>query len=234
LLVNIPEYRLYVFEKGQQKLSMNVIVGKTMNSTPIFSDKMEFVVLSPYWNVPVSILQKEIAPHVANNPGYLDKLDMEVVTEKGTQVSPSSINWSSINEDNFHYIVRRRPGPKNDLGDVKFVFPNNNNIYLHDTPHDELFSQSKRNFSHGCIRVEKPIDLAEYLLRNVPGYDRSTILNTISIRKEKTVRLKQPLPVYLVYFTSWVDDKGNIHFYDDIYGHDKVLAKKYFSSVQTI
>jgi L,D-transpeptidase YcbB len=120
------------------------------------------------------------------------------------------------------------------LGDVKFVFPNTNNIYLHDTPHDELFSQSKRNFSHGCIRIEKPIDLATYLLRNVPGYDRSTILNTISERREKSVRLKQPLPVYLVYFTSWVDDSGNIHFYDDIYGHDQTLAKKYFSNIRSI
>jgi murein L,D-transpeptidase YcbB/YkuD len=227
LLVNIPEYKLYVFEKGQQKMSMNVIVGKVLNSAPIFSDRLEFVVLSPYWNVPVSILQKEIAPHVVNNPGYLDRLDMEVVTNNGERVSPSSINWSSISDD-FNYVVRRRPGPRNDLGGVKFVFPNENNIYLHDTPHDELFSQAKRGFSHGCIRIEKPIDLAEYLLRNVPGYDRSTIINTINMRREKTVRLKQALPVYLVYFTSWVDANGNIYFYDDIYGHDKTLADKYF------
>ncbi|WP_220096063.1 L,D-transpeptidase family protein [Daejeonella oryzae] len=229
LLVNIPEFKLHVFEKGQEKFDMRVIVGKTLNSTPIFSDKMEYVVLSPYWNVPMSIITKELAPKLASDPNYLDHLDMEVVTNKGAQVDPSSIDWSSVNEKNFKYILRRRPGPKNDLGDVKFIFPNSQDIYLHDTPHDELFSQAKRGFSHGCVRVEKPIDLAEYLLRNVPGYDRSNIMNTISLRKEKHVSLKQVLPVYLVYFTAWTDKSGQVHFRDDIYGHDKTLAQQYFN-----
>ena len=229
LLVNIPEYKLYVVEDGQEKITMNVIVGKTLNSTPIFSDKMEYVVLSPYWNVPISIIEKEIAPKLANNPGYLDHLNMEVVTANGSPVNPSSVDWGSVNESNWKYVLRRRPGPKNDLGDVKFIFPNTNDIYLHDTPHDELFSQAKRGFSHGCVRVEKPIDLAEYLLRNSAGWDRAQILNTISVRKEKYVKLKEVLPVYLVYFTAWADDKGQVHFRDDIYGHDKTLAQQYFN-----
>lgn len=229
LLVNIPEYKLHVYEKGEEKFDMRVIVGKTLNSTPIFSDKMEYVVLSPYWNVPMSIIKKELAPKLAGNPRYLDHLDMEVVDGKGNPVSPSSINWSSVNEDNFKYIVRRKPGSKNDLGDVKFIFPNENNVYLHDTPHDELFSQEKRGFSHGCVRLEKPIDLAVYLLRDVPGYDRSEIQNIISKRKEKTVSLKEKLPVYLLYMTAWADAEGNVNFRDDIYGHDKVLAKEYFN-----
>lgn len=229
LLVNIPEYKLHVIEKGKEKLTMNVIVGKTLNSTPIFSDKLETVVLSPYWNVPVSIIQKELAPKLAGNPSYLDHLDMEVVNAKGEQVSPSSINWGSVDESNWKYILRRRPGPKNDLGDVKFIFPNTNDIYLHDTPHDELFSQAKRGFSHGCVRVEKPIDLAEYLLRNSGGWSRSQILSTIAERKEKHVKLKEVLPVYLVYFTAWADDNGQVHFRDDIYGHDKTLAQQYFN-----
>jgi murein L,D-transpeptidase YcbB/YkuD len=233
LLVNIPEYKLYVFEKGQQKLTMNVIVGKEMHSTPIFSDRLESVVLSPYWNVPISILKNELAPKFASNPGLLNALEMEVVTHKGERVSSSGINWSSVG-DNFDYIVRRRPGPKNDLGEVKFLFPNTNNVYLHDTPNDELFNQSKRGFSHGCIRVEKPIELAEYLLRNVPGYDRENIRSVINRRQEKFVRLKQPLPVYLVYFTSWVDDSGNVHFYEDLYGHDKELSTKYFSNYRDV
>ena len=228
LLVNIPAFKLRVFEKGQEKVNMKVIVGKTMNSTPIFSDKMEYVVLSPYWNVPMSIIKKELVPNLINNPGYLERLDMEVVTNKGDQVDPSSIDWGSIDEKTFKYIVRRRPGPKNDLGDVKFIFPNTDDIYLHDTPHDELFSQASRDFSHGCVRVERPIELAEYLLRNIPGYSRSKIKSIIAERKEKHVSLKQKLPVYLVYFTAEADGKGNVKFYEDIYGHDKVLASQYF------
>jgi murein L,D-transpeptidase YcbB/YkuD len=229
LLVNIPEYRLHVFEKGQEKMTMKVIVGKTLNSTPIFSDKLEYVVLSPYWNVPMSILKSELVPKLIKNPNYLDKLEMEVVTSKGQQIDPSTINWGSINESNFKYIVRRRPGPKNDLGDVKFIFPNSKNIYLHDTPNDALFSQTERGFSHGCVRVEKPIDLAVYLLRNVKGYDQSKILKIISERKEKYVTLKQKLPVYLVYFTAWADANGIVNFRDDLYGHDKTLAAEYFN-----
>ena len=229
LLVNIPEYKLHVFEKGQEKMTMRVIVGKTLNSTPIFSDRLEYVVLSPYWNVPMSILKKELVPNLVNNPNYLERLDMEVVTSKGQQIEPSTIDWGSINESNFKYTVRRRPGPKNDLGDVKFIFPNTSNIYLHDTPNDALFNQTERGFSHGCVRVEKPIDLAVYLLRNVPGYNRSKILEVISERKEKYVTLKEKLPVYLVYFTAWADTNGNISFRDDIYGHDKTLAAEYFN-----
>lgn len=229
LLVNIPEYRLRVFEKGQEKMTMKVIVGKTMNSTPIFSDRLEYVVLSPYWNVPFSILEKELIPNLISNPTYLERLDMEVVTNKGEQVDPATIDWGSVDQKNFKYIVRRRPGPKNDLGDVKFIFPNTDDIYLHDTPHDELFSQASRDFSHGCVRVERPIDLAVYLLRNIPGYNRSKIQNVIAERKEKHVSLKQKLPVYLVYFTARADDSGNVIFHEDIYGHDKTLASQYFN-----
>lgn len=227
LLVNIPEYKLHVVEKNKEVMNMNVIVGKTLNQTKVFSDKLEVVALSPYWNVPLSILQKEIGPKVAGNPGYLDRLDMEVVSYKGQPISPSSIDWNNITESNLKYIVRRRPGPKNDLGDVKFLFPNTNDIYFHDTPHDELFSQTKRNFSHGCVRLEKPIDLAVYLLRNNPGWDRAKIESTIAMRKERQIPVKQVLPVYLVYFTSWADAAGNVHFRDDIYGHDTSLAKLY-------
>lgn len=229
LLVNIPEFRLRVYEKGQEKMTMKVIVGKTMNSTPIFSDKMEYVVLSPYWNVPFSIIEKELIPNLIANPNYLERLDMEVVTNKAEPVDPSSIDWASVAESNWKYTIRRRPGPKNDLGDVKFIFPNSNDVYLHDTPHDELFSQASRDFSHGCVRVEKPIDLAVYLLRNVPGYDRSKIQSVIAERKEKHVALKKVLPVYLVYFTAWADGAGNVSFREDIYNHDKTLAAEYFN-----
>lgn len=229
LLVNIPEYKLYVYEAGKVKLSMNVIVGKAINSTPVFSDRMEYIVLSPYWNVPFSIVKEELAPKIISNSSYLDRLDMEIVTASGEQINPGSIKWNDITEDNWKYILRRRPGPKNDLGDVKFIFPNSKDIYLHDTPHDELFSQAERGFSHGCVRVEKPMELAEYLLRNSGNWNKSKILETISKREEKQVPLKTSLPVYLVYFTAWTDAKGQVHFRDDIYGHDKTLAEHYFN-----
>ncbi len=228
LLVNIPEFKLYVYEKGKNVLSMSVIVGKAINSTPVFSDRMEYIVLSPYWNVPFSIIKEELAPKIAANLSYLDRLDMEVVNAKGEQIDPSSINWNGLTENSWEYTLRRRPGPKNDLGDVKFIFPNSKDIYLHDTPHDELFSQTKRGFSHGCVRVEKPIELADYLLRNSEGWSRKRLLSTISERKEKQVKLPKPLPVYLVYFTAWADENGKIHFRDDIYGHDKTLEEHYF------
>ncbi|GGF06804.1 L,D-transpeptidase family protein [Hymenobacter cavernae] len=232
LLVNIPDYTLHVVENNKEAFNMRVIVGKTLNATPVFSDKMEYVVLAPYWNVPMSIIQKELRPRLMADPvGTLNRLDMEVVKgwgRKATPVDPSSIDWANVNQSNFKYTVRRRPGPKNDLGDVKFIFPNSQDIYLHDTPHDELFSQGKRGFSHGCVRVQEPIKLAEYLLRDRPEWDQQAILDTIANHREKYITLKEKLPVYLVYFTAWVDEAGALHFRDDIYGHDKALAKEYF------
>ena len=233
LLVNIPEYKLHVVEDGKEAFNMPVIVGKELHETPIFSDKVEFVVLAPYWNVPFSIIENELRPKlVANAQGTLDRLDMEVVKgwgDKATPVDPNSIDWANVSEKTWKYTLRRRPGPKNDLGNVKFIFPNSKSIYLHDTPHDELFSQTKRGFSHGCVRVAEPIKLAKYLLRNKPGWDEPAIMDAIATREEKYVTLPEKLPVYLVYFTTWVDADGKVNFRDDIYGHDKSLAKEYFN-----
>lgn len=234
LLVNIPDYKLHVVEGNKEVFDMRVIVGKTLNATPVFSDKMESVVMAPYWNVPFSIIDKEMRYKLAANPqAYLDRLDMEVVKgwgAKATPIDPSTIDWANLTQAQWKYTLRRRPGPKNDLGDVKFIFPNSQDIYLHDTPHDELFSQTKRGFSHGCVRVEEPLKLAEYLLRNKPGWDLTKIEETIAGRKEQYVSLPKHLPVYLVYFTAWVDNAGNVNFRDDIYGHDKALAKEYFNN----
>ncbi|UOQ96107.1 L,D-transpeptidase family protein [Hymenobacter sp. 5317J-9] len=232
LLVNIPEYTLHVVEDNKEAFSMPVIVGKVLHETPIFSDKMEYVVLAPYWNVPFSIIQNEMRGKLVADPvGTLNRLDMEVVKgfgRKAKVIDPTSVDWANVTQQTFKYTLRRRPGPDNDLGDVKFIFPNSNDIYLHDTPHDALFSQSARSFSHGCVRVKEPIKLATYLLRNKPGWDQQTILDTIAVRREKYVPLKEKLPVYLVYFTAWADAAGHPHFRDDIYGHDKTLAKEFF------
>jgi murein L,D-transpeptidase YcbB/YkuD len=231
LLVNIPEYKLHVYEESKEVMTMRVIVGKTLNATPVFSDKMEYVVLSPYWNVPFSIIDKELRYKLADNPHYLDRLDMEVVKGYGrraTVIDPATVDWANVTQATFKYTLRRRPGPKNDLGEVKFIFPNSNDIYLHDTPHNELFSQTARNFSHGCVRVEEPVKLATYLLREYPQWDQATIQDTIAQRREKYITLKEKLPVYLVYLTAWADADGHVHFRNDIYGHDKSLAKEYF------
>ena len=231
LLVNIPEYTLHVVEENKEVFNMRVIVGKVLHETPVFSDKMEYVVLAPYWNVPFSIIANELRDKLVANPHYLDRLDMEVVKgygRKAVAVDPASINWANVTQATFKYTLRRRPGPKNDLGDVKFIFPNSNDIYLHDTPHGKLFSQSSRSFSHGCVRLSEPIKLATYLLRNRPEWDKQTILDTIATHREKYITLEEKLPVYLVYFTAWADANGHPHFRDDIYGLDKKLAREYF------
>lgn len=232
LIVNIPEFRLHVYEKGQDKMTMKVIVGKALHSTPIFNDKMEDVVLAPYWNIPPGILKREVAPQAARDPGYLASKDMEVVIRgSNTVVDPKNVNWAAAGTSSFKYLVRRKPGPQNDLGNVKFIFPNSMNIYLHDTPGDQLFNQSKRDFSHGCVRVERPIDLAVYLLRDVKGWDKTRIEEQIKKGKERYVALNEKLPVYLVYFTASADANGRVRFFEDIYNHDKTLKSLYFSKL---
>ncbi|GAB3195690.1 murein L,D-transpeptidase YcbB/YkuD [Pontibacter aydingkolensis] len=238
--VNIPEYKMYIYEdpdndpeaerQYQEVMNMRVIVGKTMNSTPIFSDKLEYVVMAPYWNVPNSIVEAEIKPAILRNPGYLASQNMEVVTKEKNpkQIDPYSIDWASVTEKNFPYMVRQRPGPKNSLGSIKFLFPNEYNVYLHDTPADALFSQNQRNFSHGCVRVEKPIELGKYLLKDMPEWNENRIRETINGGEETWVTLPKHVQVYIVYFTSWVDKDGNVHFREDLYGHDKKLQQEYF------
>jgi L,D-transpeptidase YcbB len=239
--VNIPEYKLYIYEDPDNRpdaerqykevMSMKVIVGKTLNSTPIFSDKIEYVVMAPYWNLPNSIVANEVKPAMLRNSGYLDRNNMEIVTkEKNPKpISISSIDWSNVTEKNFPYMIRQKPGPKNSLGMIKFLFPNEHAVYLHDTPADALFSQTERGFSHGCVRLEQPVELAKYLLKDMPEWNESKIRRTMTSGTEEWVTLPKEVQVYLVYFTSWVDAKGQVHFREDIYGHDKKLQQEYFS-----
>lgn len=230
LMINIPEYKLYIYENDKVAWDMNVIVGKAIHNTPIFNDEVEYVVMSPHWNVPKSIALNEIIPILRRNPAYLDHENMEVFY-RGKQVSPYGVSWANVNAGNYdHYMIRQRPGASNALGWVKFLFPNNFNVYLHDTPMDHLFSQQDRGFSHGCIRLEEPVKLAHYLLRNDPDWTPERIEEGIYAGKEKFVRLKKKVPVYIVYFTTWIDDDGIIHFREDIYGHDKRLAGMYFTN----
>ncbi|RYG32587.1 MAG: hypothetical protein EOO01_34090, partial [Chitinophagaceae bacterium] len=225
IFVNIPEYHLYVVENNKRVLDMKVIVGKTMNSTPVFSDKLEYIVFSPFWNVTENILFDEVIPAQIRNPNFMNSQDMEVVKDLGknkVEIIPiESIDWASVSREDFKYRVRQRPGKINPLGHVKFIFPNSYDVYLHDTPNDYLFNQAERGFSHGCIRIEKPLEMAKYLLRDKPEWNESRIKQAMNAGTEQYVNLPENVPVYIVYFTTWVDDQGNLHFRDDLYGHDK-------------
>ncbi len=208
LLVNIPAYKLFVYEKGVPAWSMDVVVGSTAHNTVIFRGDMKYVVFSPYWNVPPGILKSEVLPGIKKSSSYLARHNME---------------WNNG-------AVRQKPGPNNSLGLVKFLFPNSYNIYLHDTPAKSLFSESKRAFSHGCIRLGEPRKLAEYLLRNDPSWTSDRITRAMNSRKEQFVTLKQTIPVFIGYFTAWVDRDGKLNFRDDIYGHDRKMAAQLFTA----
>ena len=210
LLVNIPEFRLHVYKNGKYDWNMKVVVGTVAHNTVIFNGNMKYIVFSPYWNVPPSIIRKEVIPGMKRNKNYLANHNME---------------WNNG-------AVRQKPGPRNSLGLVKFLFPNSYNIYLHDTPSKSLFNESKRAFSHGCIRLAEPKRLAEYLLRNDPQWNESGITKAMNSGKEKYVTLKQTVPVFIGYFTAWVDRDGKLNFRDDIYGHDKEMAAHLFATAK--
>ncbi len=203
LLINIPEYRVHLFEHDSLQWDMKIVVGKNKNRTAIFSGEIKYVVFSPYWNVPESILKKEILPAIKRNPKYLNKHHME---------------WHDGG-------VRQLPGADNALGGVKFLFPNSHNIYLHDTPSKSLFEEDKRAFSHGCIRLAEPIKLAKYLLKNDDKWNDQKIEEAMSTGIEKYVVLKKSVPVYITYLTCWVDNKGVLQFRDDVYELNEKLLK---------
>lgn len=229
ILVNIPEFKMHAYEAGKLAWSCNVVVGTPGASTVIFSREMQYVVFSPYWNVPPGILGGEVIPGIKRSGGsYLARHNMEVVGASGKAISPGSINWGKYTGRNFPYIVRQKPGGANSLGRVKFLFPNEYNIYLHDTPSKGLFNETKRSFSHGCIRVAEPKHLAQWLLRKDSSWTEKKIDAAMNAGKEKYVTLKEKLPVFIGYFTAWVDSRGMLNFRDDVYGHDAKLAKLLF------
>jgi murein L,D-transpeptidase YcbB/YkuD len=200
-VINIPEFRFHAYRNDTLLWSMKVVVGKTIHETAIFTGTMKYVVFAPYWNIPESILKNEIMPAVRRNRNYLLNNHME---------------WSGKS-------LRQKPGPWNALGRVKFLFPNSHNIYLHDTPSKDLFLRDQRTFSHGCIRVEQPKKLAQYVLQNQPEWTEERIDEAMNESKELSVTLKKTFPVFIAYFTAWVDTQGNINFRKDIYKKDERL-----------
>jgi L,D-transpeptidase YcbB len=215
--VNIPEYRLDIWEGDDIALAMRVVVGTPENKTPVFADQMTHIVFSPYWNVPPSIASEETLPAVQSDPGYLARNNLEVVGTSGKVIDPASVDW----ENPSSYRFRQKPGTSNSLGLVKFMFPNQHNVYLHDTPADALFHRPARAFSHGCVRVEQPTKLARYLLRDQKQWSEDRIDAAMHAGRESYVNLPEPIPVYLLYMTARASHAdGALHFREDIYGHD--------------
>jgi murein L,D-transpeptidase YcbB/YkuD len=226
LIVNIPSFHLVAREQGRTVLDMKVVVGKPGTETPVFSDEMETVVFSPYWNIPDTIAIGETAPAAIRDPAYLARNNIEVLSVSGGRtrlVDPATIDWSDPGQLEG-LAFRQRPGASNALGHVKFLFPNRFNVYLHDTPADGLFSRATRAYSHGCVRVERPEELAQYVLRGHHEWDAARIKRAMYSGQETHVKLKEKIPVHLVYFTVWVDDSGGVHFLPDPYRYDRLMG----------
>lgn len=211
IVVNIPEFTLYVYEGKNEALSMPVVVGKEGHNTTIFSDRLTTIVFSPYWNVPPSIVKNEIVPSMEKDNNYLSEHNMEIT-----------------GNENGLPIVRQKPGPENSLGKVKFLFPNTFNIYFHDTPAKSLFDKKVRAYSHGCIRLSQPAEMAAYLLKGNSKWTPQNIDEAMNSGVEQYVQLKVAVPVFITYYTAWVDENGKLNFRNDIYGHDKDISGKMF------
>ena len=217
ILVNVPSFEL-VYHKGSDTLfTTKVIVGTLKHQTPVFTAPLSYLVFSPYWNIPPSIAKNETLPAIRKNANYLQRNNMEVVNTSGQPLSLSQVNW---NAKPFPYLIRQKPGESNALGQVKFMFPNPNNVYLHDTPAKQLFDQDLRAFSHGCIRMAQPRDFAELLLKNSEGWTSEKVGLAMGQDKEKIVNLPYKIPVGIVYFTFWTDADGKPRFFVDIYKRD--------------
>jgi murein L,D-transpeptidase YcbB/YkuD len=222
LRVNIPAFHLSVHEGDEIPLEMRVIVGSDENRTPMLDSQIEFVVFSPYWHIPLSIATKELLPKIQQDSNYLRKQNIEVMRRFGNglqTVNPSMINWHS--PDGLDYQLRQKPGPTNTLGLVKFIFPNPYSVYLHDTPTDNLFDRLTRTLSHGCVRVESPRELANYLLRDQTAWSAERIESAMHAGQETHVPLKSPLPIHILYWTAWADAAGKVQFRKDVYGYDE-------------
>lgn len=226
IMVNIPEFilRAYATAGGQSmlKAKMKIIVGNALRTrTPMFAEDMRYIEFSPYWNVPPSIARKETVPKLRRDPEYFEEEGFEFTTGNGNVIT-------TLTEENLEAVlqgkmrIRQRPGAKNALGGIKFVFPNNDNIYMHHTPAPQLFKKARRDFSHGCIRVEEPLALARFVLQNEPGWDEERILAAMTKGRSATLRFQEPLPVVIAYFTAVVEEDGRMYFLPDLYGFDKL------------
>lgn len=228
ILVNIAAFEARVVEGGRTVLRIPAIVGRPYRRTPVFSGLMTYLVFSPYWNVPNNIAVRDKLPLIRESPDYLVSQGFRVFPKTDSdlvELDPASIDWGAVTANDFPYRLRQDPGPLNALGGVKFMFPNRYNVYLHDTPQRELFEESVRTFSSGCIRLERPFDLAQYLLRGLSEWTDEKLRAAMNADRETTVVLPEPLLIHLVYLTAWVGEDGELNFRDDIYGRDALLSE---------
>lgn len=236
VFVNMADFELKVVDGPRTVHDTRVVVGTPYHRTPVFSAMMTYVVLNPYWNITPSIARNEILPKLRKDVSYLERNNIVVLSdwsEGAVPVDPRTVDWSRVSSRSFPYKLRQEPGDQNALGRIKFMFPNPYNIYLHDTPARQLFRETVRSFSHGCIRVEHPIELGALLLQ-ADGWTKEKLDAAIATGEQKVITLRQPIPVHLTYLTAWVNKDGSVHFRDDIYGRDKLLAEALLPDQQGI
>ena len=234
LIVNIPEFKLKLIEDHTVKLSMNVVVGESKHPTPIFSDNMSYIVLNPKWNIPESITKKEIIPKLIKDPNYLASKGIDIYSSwhpESEKMNTQDIIDAFILEDldsmpNFR--LTQSPSSENPLGRMKFIFPNKHAVYMHDTPAKSLFSNARRAYSHGCIRLSKPQELLNIIASEDKSLDLGKIDSILKETNEKSIGLSKKIPVHLVYLTSWVDEEGQLQFREDVYNYDKIQKSLYY------
>jgi murein L,D-transpeptidase YcbB/YkuD len=228
IYVNIANFELEAFEGSRKDIAMKVVVGSEAWQTPDFASQMTHLVVNPDWTIPIPVILKETVKYVLQDPCYFRNNRMVILRKEGEELvetDPAAIDWAKLTEKNLDFLIRQVPGPENILGRLKFVFPNKYDIYLHDTPYQEDFAKAARAYSHGCIRAEKPVELAVWVLRGKPGWDLKQIYAAIDAGEERTVKLVEPINVYFLYSTAWMGDDGTVQFRPDIYERDNKLIE---------
>ena len=224
ILVNIAGFYAAVLRDGDVVWDSRVQVGRAYRRTPVFRDQMRYLVFNPTWTAPFSLATRDVLPQVQRDPGYLSSRGFDVKDRNGDIIDPATVDWPTVTRSNFRYTFVQRPGPLNAMGQVKFMFPNRYSVYLHDTPSTALFARAERAFSAGCIRVEKPLELAEELL-GADGWNRERIQSVLNSGEITTVFLSEPIPVFLLYWTAEIRDDGRVYFFNDVYGRDEAVAQ---------
>jgi murein L,D-transpeptidase YcbB/YkuD len=225
VLVDIAGFKVRFYRDGRAIWETRAVVGRPMRMTPIFKSRITYLEANPTWTVPPTILGEDVLPAIRRDPHYLQEKNMRVIDHQGNPVDPAGIDWSRYRGSNFPYMIRQEPGPENALGRIKFMFPNTHAVYLHDTPGKELFKRTERTFSSGCIRIEDPYGFAEQLLDGDPEWDRARIIAAVNSMKTRTIRLRTPVVVILLYWTVDVDDDGTVLFKQDIYNRDPPIIR---------
>lgn len=226
VFVNMADFELKIVDGPRTIFDTRIVVGLPYLRTPVFSGSMTYVVINPYWHITPNIARAEMLPKIRKDVSYLAKNNIKVLSDWGPDakvLDPTQIDWGSISRSNFTYKLRQDSGPDNALGRIKFMFPNRHNVYMHDTPSRALFERTVRSFSHGCIRVQHPLEFATFIFRDDPEWTRAALDAAVASGEQQVIKLKEPIPVHLSYLTAWVNKDGSVHFRDDIYGRDKRL-----------